>query len=71
MAEKDILEFVQSSKNIIDEDSDGENEMTNATPVPTSSEKRYSMKSMGNYLDAHSNGELITKWTASNSLLTI
>ncbi|GFY15423.1 hypothetical protein TNCV_1572341 [Trichonephila clavipes] len=37
MADKDILEFVQSSKNIIDADSVGENEMNNAAPVLTSS----------------------------------
>ncbi|GFU77491.1 transposable element Tcb2 transposase [Trichonephila clavipes] len=37
---KDILEFVQSSKNIIDTDSDDENEINDATPVPTSVEKR-------------------------------
>ncbi|GFU78272.1 hypothetical protein TNCV_5008491 [Trichonephila clavipes] len=37
MADKDILEFVQSSKNIIDADSEDKNEMNNATPVPTSS----------------------------------
>ncbi|GFV73013.1 putative DD41D transposase [Trichonephila clavipes] len=40
MADKDILEFVQSSKNIFDADSDNENEMNNAAPVPTSSEMR-------------------------------
>ncbi|GFW69469.1 hypothetical protein TNCV_488181 [Trichonephila clavipes] len=34
MADKDILEFVQSSKNIIDTDS--ENEMNNAVSVPMS-----------------------------------
>ncbi|GFU73262.1 hypothetical protein TNCV_167451 [Trichonephila clavipes] len=32
MAEKDILEFVQSSKNIIDAESNDENEMINAAP---------------------------------------
>ncbi|GFW60865.1 hypothetical protein TNCV_2672861 [Trichonephila clavipes] len=35
MADKDILEFAQSSKNIIDADSEVENEMNNAAPVPT------------------------------------
>ncbi|GFX76748.1 hypothetical protein TNCV_664551 [Trichonephila clavipes] len=35
MADKDILEFVQSSKNIIKADSGDENKMNNATPVPT------------------------------------
>ncbi|GFX15206.1 hypothetical protein TNCV_2709111 [Trichonephila clavipes] len=38
MTDKDILEFVQSSKNIIDADSDDENEMNNVASVPTSSE---------------------------------
>ncbi|GFT87863.1 hypothetical protein TNCV_799691 [Trichonephila clavipes] len=34
-ADKDILGFDQSSKNIIDADSDDENEMSNAAPVST------------------------------------
>ncbi|GFX66742.1 ig-like and fibronectin type-III domain-containing protein 2 [Trichonephila clavipes] len=38
MADKDILEFVQGSNNIFDADSDDEKEMTNAAPVPMSSE---------------------------------
>ncbi|GFU44592.1 hypothetical protein TNCV_1506961 [Trichonephila clavipes] len=33
MIDKDILEFVQSSKRIIDADSDDENEMNNAEPL--------------------------------------
>ncbi|GFT38706.1 hypothetical protein TNCV_1498961 [Trichonephila clavipes] len=44
MAKKDVLEFVQSSKNIIDADSDDENEMNNVTPAPTSSEMRSIIK---------------------------
>ncbi|GFY30601.1 hypothetical protein TNCV_3117631 [Trichonephila clavipes] len=44
MADKDILEFVQNSKNIIDADSDDENEMINAAPVPTSFEMRNVMR---------------------------
>ncbi|GFS78542.1 hypothetical protein TNCV_3147811 [Trichonephila clavipes] len=44
MADKDILKFVQSSKNIIDRDSDDEIGVNNATPVPTSSEMRNIMK---------------------------
>ncbi|GFU46995.1 hypothetical protein TNCV_813671 [Trichonephila clavipes] len=52
MADKYILEFLESSKNIIDSDSGDENEMNNAAPVPTSSEMRNVMKSMRNYLDA-------------------
>ncbi|GFX95335.1 hypothetical protein TNCV_849251 [Trichonephila clavipes] len=43
MAEKDILEFVQSSKNITDTDLDDEKKM-NATPASTSSEMRNIMK---------------------------
>ncbi|GFV71811.1 hypothetical protein TNCV_4868951 [Trichonephila clavipes] len=46
MSDKDILEFVQSSKNIIDADSDDENETNNAALVPTSSEMRNVMKNM-------------------------
>ncbi|GFW92776.1 SCAN domain-containing protein 3 [Trichonephila clavipes] len=37
-ADKDVMELVQSSKNIIDADSDDENEVNNVAPVPTSSE---------------------------------
>ncbi|GFW37695.1 HTH_Tnp_Tc3_2 domain-containing protein [Trichonephila clavipes] len=44
MADKDILEFVRSSKNIIDADSKDENEMNNAAPVTTSSEMRNIIK---------------------------
>ncbi|GFT32604.1 hypothetical protein TNCV_3145521 [Trichonephila clavipes] len=61
MADKDILEFVQSSKNIIDADSDSENEMNKTAPVLMSSERRKIMKSMHSYLDAHSNGEMNNK----------
>ncbi|GFW95522.1 hypothetical protein TNCV_1722231 [Trichonephila clavipes] len=61
MADKDILEFVQSSKNMIDADFNDENEIKNAAPVPTSFEMRNIMKSMRNYLDAHSNGEMKKK----------
>ncbi|GFV85551.1 transposable element Tc3 transposase [Trichonephila clavipes] len=39
-ADKDILEFVLNSKNIIDADYDDENEMNNAGSVPTSYEMR-------------------------------
>ncbi|GFV73409.1 SCAN domain-containing protein 3 [Trichonephila clavipes] len=41
IADKDILELVQSSKNIIDTDSKDEKEMNNAAPVPPSSEMRF------------------------------
>ncbi|GFW42495.1 hypothetical protein TNCV_4256901 [Trichonephila clavipes] len=45
MVDKDILEFVQSSKNSVDADFDDENEMKDAGPVPTSSKMRNVMKS--------------------------
>ncbi|GFY04524.1 hypothetical protein TNCV_4416101 [Trichonephila clavipes] len=38
MEDKDILEFVLSSKNIIHADPEDENEMNNAAPVPMASE---------------------------------
>ncbi|GFY25175.1 transposable element Tc3 transposase [Trichonephila clavipes] len=56
-ANKDILEFLQSSKNIIDEDSYEENEMNNAASVPKSSKIRTIMKSTCSYLEAYSSGE--------------
>ncbi|GFX05435.1 hypothetical protein TNCV_1007571 [Trichonephila clavipes] len=68
---KTFFEFVQSSKNIIDVDSDDENEMNNIAPVPTSSKMRNNVKNMRRYLDAHSNGEKNTKICDSNNLLTI
>ncbi|GFX22218.1 hypothetical protein TNCV_2950641 [Trichonephila clavipes] len=52
MTYKVILEFVQSTKNIIDVDSNDENEM-NATPVPKSFEKKNIVKSMHSYVDKH------------------
>ncbi|GFU55978.1 hypothetical protein TNCV_1557331 [Trichonephila clavipes] len=58
MAHKDILEFVQSTKNIVDACFDNENEMNNAVTVPTSSNIRNSIKSTHSYLDTHSNGEM-------------
>ncbi|GFV95612.1 uncharacterized protein TNCV_4576131 [Trichonephila clavipes] len=45
MADKDIWVFVQSSKNIIDADSDDESEINNSTLVPTSSVMRNTTKS--------------------------
>ncbi|GFW88673.1 hypothetical protein TNCV_2833341 [Trichonephila clavipes] len=53
MADKDILEFFKNSKNIIDANSDDENEMNNAATVPISSEMRNITKNMHSYLDAH------------------
>ncbi|GFV55784.1 hypothetical protein TNCV_1509251 [Trichonephila clavipes] len=51
MADKDFLEFDLSSKNIIDTDSEDENEKSNAAPVPTSSEMRSMMKRAFNYME--------------------
>ncbi|GFY36121.1 hypothetical protein TNCV_4844931 [Trichonephila clavipes] len=56
MADKDILEFVQSSKNIIDGDSEDKNEMNNTAPVSTTFYIRNVIKSVFNYLNAHSKG---------------
>ncbi|GFX19135.1 uncharacterized protein TNCV_3012791 [Trichonephila clavipes] len=61
MADKDVLEFVQSSKNTIDADCGEENEMNNVAPVPMSSEMRNILESMHTYSDAHTNGELNNK----------
>ncbi|GFX38131.1 hypothetical protein TNCV_3837301 [Trichonephila clavipes] len=61
MAGKDILEFVQSKRNIIDANSVYEKEINYAAPVPTSSEMRSVMKNMRRDLDAHSNGEMNNK----------
>ncbi|GFW63871.1 hypothetical protein TNCV_3744751 [Trichonephila clavipes] len=60
VTDKDILEFVQSSKNIIDVESDDENKMNNASPV-TSSKMRSIMKSISSYLDAYFNGAMNNK----------
>ncbi|GFT85104.1 hypothetical protein TNCV_791341 [Trichonephila clavipes] len=61
MTDKDILEFFQSTKNIIDADFDDENKMNNAAFVPTSYDIRNSIKSVRRYLDLHSNGEMNSK----------
>ncbi|GFV37035.1 hypothetical protein TNCV_2381821 [Trichonephila clavipes] len=58
MADKDILEFIQSSKGIIDADYDDEKEINNAVPVPTSSGMKNTMKNIFSYLDAHFNCEI-------------
>ncbi|GFX16156.1 hypothetical protein TNCV_4704121 [Trichonephila clavipes] len=50
-----------SSKYIIAADSDDENKMKNAAPVPTSSKMRNIMKYLRSYLDAHSSGEMNNK----------
>ncbi|GFV37320.1 DDE-1 domain-containing protein [Trichonephila clavipes] len=61
IADKDNSEFVQSSRIIINTDSDDENKMNNAAPITVSSEMRNVMKSIRSYLDAHSNGEMNNK----------
>ncbi|GFW05828.1 uncharacterized protein TNCV_603001 [Trichonephila clavipes] len=55
------MEFVQSSKNIIDADSTDENEKNNVTPVPKSFEMKNLMKSICTYLDVLSNSEMNKK----------
>ncbi|GFS48254.1 hypothetical protein TNCV_2296431 [Trichonephila clavipes] len=50
MTNKDILEFVQSSKNNIEADSDEENGTNNTAPVTTPLEMRNIMKSRLSYL---------------------
>ncbi|GFY33308.1 SCAN domain-containing protein 3 [Trichonephila clavipes] len=55
MPYKDLREFVESSKSIIDADSDDEYEMNNAALVPTSSKVRDMMKIMRSYVDTYSN----------------
>ncbi|GFW10177.1 uncharacterized protein TNCV_1848941 [Trichonephila clavipes] len=69
MVVKDILELVQSFKNIIDADFDNENKMTNAASTPTSSKMRNMMKSVANYLDAHSIGEMNSKMDDSEQFV--
>ncbi|GFX83690.1 hypothetical protein TNCV_349541 [Trichonephila clavipes] len=71
MADKGVSKFVQSSKNIIHEDSDGENEMNNAAPVPKSSEIKNIMKRMRRYLDVHSNDEIYNKIDGSKHFVNI
>ncbi|GFX68004.1 hypothetical protein TNCV_921051 [Trichonephila clavipes] len=64
-ADKDILELLQSSKNIIDADFYDANEMNNTVPVSTSSKMKNIMKSMCSSLDAHTNDEMNNKNTTS------
>ncbi|GFW53111.1 hypothetical protein TNCV_3293601 [Trichonephila clavipes] len=47
MTDKDTLEFIQSSENIIDTDSDDENETNNAASVHSPSEMKNIMKNKG------------------------
>ncbi|GFT92659.1 hypothetical protein TNCV_3769121 [Trichonephila clavipes] len=50
--------IVQSSKNIIDAESDNENERTISAPVLTSPEMRNIMKNMRSYLDGEMNNKM-------------
>ncbi|GFU44983.1 hypothetical protein TNCV_4234981 [Trichonephila clavipes] len=68
MADENILEFSQSSKNM-DADFDDENERNTAAPVPTSSEMRNILKSTQSYLEAHSNGEMNNKIDDTKQLM--
>ncbi|GFW75093.1 uncharacterized protein TNCV_447981 [Trichonephila clavipes] len=61
MADKGIWSLFKAQKDIIDVDSDDENEINNAPHVPTSSEIKNIRKSVRSYLDAHSNGEMNNK----------
>ncbi|GFT38139.1 hypothetical protein TNCV_4103591 [Trichonephila clavipes] len=61
MEHKDIKEFVQSPKNIIDVDSDDKIKINDEALVPTSSEMRNIMAIMFSYLDAHYIGEMYNK----------
>ncbi|GFV37696.1 hypothetical protein TNCV_2708111 [Trichonephila clavipes] len=58
MTDKEILEFVQTSKTIID-----------SAPVPTSSEMRNIMKSVFRSLEEHSNGEMNSKMVDSKQFV--
>ncbi|GFW80932.1 hypothetical protein TNCV_3780111 [Trichonephila clavipes] len=61
--------FFLLKENIIDADSDDENEMNDAVLVPTSSEIRNVMKNMLSYLSALSNGEMINKMYDAEQLV--
>ncbi|GFW98986.1 hypothetical protein TNCV_1782051 [Trichonephila clavipes] len=66
MAHKGILEFVRNSKNIINADSEDENEMNNAASVFTLSKMRNFMKNVPSYLDADFNAAFTPRLSASN-----
>ncbi|GFW14574.1 hypothetical protein TNCV_2358981 [Trichonephila clavipes] len=55
--DKDSLEFFKSSNNMVETDSDDENERSNSAQVSTASEMRHIMKKYA-WLDAHSNGKM-------------
>ncbi|GFW63376.1 hypothetical protein TNCV_400421 [Trichonephila clavipes] len=68
MSNKDIREFVQSFKILLMEiptkkngEKEDEKEMNNTAHVATSSDMKNVRKSMCNYLDANSNGEMNNK----------
>ncbi|GFV68209.1 uncharacterized protein TNCV_1874911 [Trichonephila clavipes] len=61
MADKEHFGVCSELKKSIDADPDDENEINNPAPVPMSSEMRNIMKSLRNYLDAHSNREMNNK----------
>ncbi|GFV71717.1 hypothetical protein TNCV_3535051 [Trichonephila clavipes] len=61
MAAKNILEFVQCSKDIIEADSEDEKEMHIAVPEFTSSEIKNITKSLRSNLEAHFKSEMNNK----------
>ncbi|GFU89099.1 hypothetical protein TNCV_2895471 [Trichonephila clavipes] len=60
MADKDILELVQSSKNVLYAACDDENEINKGAHILKSSDLGI-MKNMCGYLDTHSTGEMNNK----------
>ncbi|GFV13811.1 hypothetical protein TNCV_3695231 [Trichonephila clavipes] len=58
MTGKDNLEFSQIPKNIVDADSEDENEIKRTAAAFASSEMRNTTKGMRSYLDAHTNVEI-------------
>jgi len=60
MTEKEIMEIVQNQNDstYVDSDNESENGISDAVPVPSTSEMRKIIKSMRRYLNAQSNGEM-------------
>lgn len=60
MTEKEIVEIVQNPNDstYVDSDDESENGISDAVPVPSTSEMRKIIKSMRSYLNAQSNGEM-------------
>lgn len=60
MTQKEIVEIVQNPNDstYVDSDDESENGISDAVPVPSTSEMRKIIKSMRSYLNAQSNGEM-------------